>query len=126
MGELVKVQSARAPLKQILMNVIGNAIKHHDKEAGTVTVDVSQTESMVQFSIADDGPGIPPDFHDRVFEMFQTLKPRDELEGSGMGLAVVKKVVESAGGSIEIHSLEDVRGTRFVIEWPKITERAVA
>jgi PAS domain S-box-containing protein len=115
----IELNVARAPIHQVLMNIIGNAVKHHDCDTGTVSVDVSEDSDSVTISIADDGPGIPEEFHERVFKMFQTLKPRDELEGSGMGLAVVKKVIESVGGSISIHSTETTRGTRFTIRWPK-------
>lgn len=114
----IRIRAARAPLQQVLMNLIGNAIKHNDRPTGRITIDVCETPEAIKISVADDGPGIPEQFHDRIFNMFQTLKPRDELEGSGMGLAIVRKVVESAGGSIEIHSTTGVRGTRFTVVWP--------
>lgn len=115
----IRVRVARAPLQQVLMNLIGNAIKHHDQPTGIVRIDVRESGKAIKFSIADDGPGIPEQFHDRIFGMFQTLKPRDELEGSGMGLAIVRRVVESAGGSVAVYSTNDVRGTCFTVLWPK-------
>ncbi len=72
----------------------------------------------MEFSVADDGPGIAPGFHERIFELFQTLKPRDQVEGSGMGLAIVKKTVESMGGSISVDSAAGA-GAVFRFTWPK-------
>jgi signal transduction histidine kinase len=72
---------------------------------------------VVEFSIIDNGPGIEPRFHQRIFEMFQTLQPRDQLEGSGIGLALVKKLIESRGGTIEV--LSDLgEGANFRFTWP--------
>ncbi len=105
------------PLQQVLYNLINNAIKHHDREEGEIEVDVARTEDGVRFSVRDDGPGIPAEFHERIFEMFHTLKPRDQVEGSGMGLAVVKKTVERFGGVITVAS-EGGRGTEFSFTWP--------
>ena len=73
------------------------------------------------FSVSDDGPGIAPAFHQRIFQMFQTLKPRDQIEGSGMGLALVKKTVETHGGTIELESTED-HGALFRFTWPSSTQ----
>ena len=83
------------PLQQIMMNLIGNAIKHHDKTTGCIDARVEDVGTQYAFAVKDDGPGIPAQFHDQVFKMFQTLKPRDQVEGSGMGLAIVRKNIES-------------------------------
>jgi signal transduction histidine kinase len=68
--------------------------------------------------VSDDGPGIAPEFHERIFEIFQTLQPRDQVEGSGIGLAIVKKSVESSGGTIQVESAPG-EGTTFRFTWPK-------
>jgi signal transduction histidine kinase len=73
---------------------------------------------MAQFLVVDDGPGIPPEHQQRVFQMFETLRPRDELEGTGIGLALVKKLVESHGGQIVLESEAGVRGCTFRFTWP--------
>ena len=70
-----------------------------------------------RFTISDDGPGIPINLQEKVMEMFQTLKPRDKIEGSGMGLAFVQKIVEHHNGTISINS-DGTRGTTFIIDWP--------
>jgi signal transduction histidine kinase len=81
----------RVPLATVLRNLIQNAYKHHDHpERGCVTIAVEDLGDVLQFSVADDGPGIASEYHDHVFELFRTLKPRDQVEGSGMGLSVVK------------------------------------
>lgn len=73
---------------------------------------------MIELAVTDDGPGIAPQFHSRIFDLFQTLKPRDQVEGSGMGLAIVKKIVESHGGQIAVESTPG-EGATFRFTWPK-------
>jgi signal transduction histidine kinase len=118
-GELPALRTDKAPLEQVLRNLIGNGLKHHDRDAGDVTVSARDLGDAVEFRVDDDGPGIPGHFHERIFQMFQTLRPRDELEGSGMGLAIVKKTVEGRGGSIRIESAPPRRGTAFIFTWAK-------
>lgn len=109
---------SKSPLNQIFRNLIGNAIKHHDKDEGMVNVFVKNNGAYYEFTVEDDGPGIDPQFHDKVFEMFQTLKPRDEVEGSGMGMALVRKLLYKHGGRIHLDS--DIgKGTRVNFTWPK-------
>jgi two-component system, LuxR family, sensor kinase FixL len=106
------------PLQQILMNLISNAIKHHDKKQGCIEVAVDDCGDHYRFAVKDDGPGIAPEFHQRIFKMFQTLKPRDQVEGSGMGLTMVQKHIEVFGGTIALESSEG-RGSTFRFTWPK-------
>ena len=108
----------RMPLQQILMNLISNAIKHHDKTEGCIKVTVEDGGAMYALAVEDDGPGIPAQFHEQVFKMFQTLKPRDRVEGSGMGLALVRKNVEVFGGTVKLESAEG-KGSIFRFTWPK-------
>lgn len=104
-GELPMIRCERPPLETVLRNLIENAVKHHHRpNEGVVTVSVQPLAGMVQFRVRDNGPGIDRQYHERIFEVFQTLRPRDEVEGSGMGLAIVKKTVESAGGKIWVES----------------------
>ena len=122
-SELPALETARAPLQQVLLNLVANAIKHHDGTHGRVAVAAEEKDGFYEFRVADDGPGIAPEFFSKVFEMFQTLKSRDEVEGSGMGLAIVKKVVEGCGGRIVVES--SGRGTTFRFTWPKVWPRSV-
>jgi signal transduction histidine kinase len=106
------------PLQQILMNLVGNAVKHHDKKQGRIWVTVEDCGGRYAFAVRDDGPGIAPRFHAQIFEMFQTLRPRDQVEGSGMGLAMVRKNIEVFGGTLALESSEG-HGSTFRFTWPK-------
>lgn len=114
------LQAEQIPLETVLRNLIGNAIKHHHRpEEGHVKIEAQEQEQWVVFTVRDNGPGIDLAFHERIFEMFQTLQPRDRVEGSGIGLAVVKKLVESRGGTIQVESTWG-QGTSFHFTWPKV------
>lgn len=109
----------RTPLELVFRNLISNAIKHHHQpEQGIVQITARDLDDFVEFEVRDNGPGIEPQYHERIFGMFQTLRPRDEVEGSGMGLAIAKRAVEYRGGIIQIESAMG-RGTSFRFTWPK-------
>ena len=109
----------RAPLETVLLNLLSNAIKHHHQpDSGYVEVTVRALDAWIEFTIQDNGPGIDPIFHERIFDMFQTLQPRDQVEGSGVGLALVKKTLESYGGQIRVDSIRGA-GTTFHFTWPR-------
>ena len=111
------------PLELVLRNLLNNALKHHHQpHLGRVHVSAQEHDNHVEFAVGDNGPGIAPQFHERIFQIFQTLKPRDEVEGSGMGLAIVKKIVENRGGRIWLESTVG-EGTTFYFVWPKTSER---
>jgi signal transduction histidine kinase len=118
-GEMPIIQTEKALLERVLLNLIGNGLKHHDRATGTVTVTARDIGDVIEFCVEDDGPGIEAGFHSRIFQMFQTLKSRDELEGNGMGLAIVKKSVEGHGGTIRVISAPPVRGSTFIFTWVK-------
>jgi signal transduction histidine kinase len=119
-GELPVIVTASAQLEQVLRNLINNAIKHHDKATGEVVLSGRRVGDFVEFLVRDNGPGILPEFHDKIFQLFQTLKRRDEVEGSGMGLAVVKKLVEQQNSRITVHSRGDGTGSEFRFQWPSL------
>ena len=104
------------PLQQILVNLVGNAIKH--QKAGRVEVTVEDGGAYYAFAVKDDGPGIPARFHDQIFKTFRTLKPRDQVEGSGMGLAIVRRAIDVYGGRLSVESAEG-KGSTFRFTWPK-------
>lgn len=118
-GEIAKVHTSKSPLELVLRNLINNAIKHHDQPHGQVIITAHDIGRHIEYRVQDDGPGIPEAFHARIFEMFQTLKPRDQVEGSGMGLAIVKKTVELFGGEIHIMANTASQGSTFVFTWKK-------
>ena len=109
----------RMPLQQILHNLIGNAIKHREKNNGIVKINVEESSTQYVFSVSDNGPGIEQRYHEKIFEMFQTLKPKDQLEGSGMGLPLVKKILQTAGGTSYLES-EVGKGSRLYFTLPKM------
>ncbi len=112
------LRTPRVSLELVLRNLIGNALKHHQGEHGQVRVCAFERGEFVEFVVSDDGPGIEPQYHVRIFEMFQTLQPRDRTEGSGMGLAIVNKLVESYGGTIRVESAAG-QGATFRFTWPR-------
>lgn len=119
-GQDVNFELQRIPFEMVLRNLISNAIKHHDKAEGHIDISYERVEinnkEKHQFKVTDDGPGIPPELQTKAMEMFQTLQSRDEVEGSGMGLAMVKKMVEKYEGGLKIES-DGARGTTFVVTW---------
>ena len=106
------------PLEVIFRNLIGNAIKHHDKTEGVITITMIEKDNFYEFFCENDGPPIAPQHHDQIFEMFKTLRPRDEVEGSGMGLSIIKRMLDYHGQKITIVSAEE-RGVIFSFTWPK-------
>ncbi|PQO40794.1 PAS domain-containing sensor histidine kinase [Blastopirellula marina] len=114
------LRTLRAPLDLTLSNLIQNAIKHHDRDDGIIKVSCEDAGDYIRFSVEDDGPGISPEFHERIFKMFETLRPRDDVEGSGMGLSLVQKTVETIGGTISLES-QPGQGSTFSFTWPKNT-----
>lgn len=112
------IVTARALLEIVFRNLIDNGIKHHDRADGQIEVSAYEEEEYIVFCVKDDGPGIAPMFHERIFQIFQTLQPRDRVEGSGMGLALVRKVVENRGGTVTVTSAKG-QGSTFEVTWPK-------
>lgn len=117
-GSSLVLKTKIVPLETIFRNLIGNSIKHHDRVHGVISVSVVEKENVYVFSFCDDGPGIKKNHHQQVFELFKTLKPRDEIEGSGMGLAIIKKLLAYYYQDIKLIS-GDHRGTCFIFSWPK-------
>lgn len=114
------------PLDQILLNLLTNAIKHHDKPHGQIWVKATSLNRRIHITVRDDGPGIPGKYHDRIFELFQTLKSRDQVEGSGLGLAIVVRLVGLYGGKIFVASDPNTeRGATFGFDVPN-TMQSVA
>jgi signal transduction histidine kinase len=106
-------------LAQVFSNLIGNAVKHHDRENGRVAISCNKDESgqFYTFSVEDDGPGIAKEHHETIFQIFQTLQPRDVSDNTGLGLALVTRIVEDHGGKLEVDS-EPGRGSIFRFTWP--------
>jgi signal transduction histidine kinase len=108
----------RLHLYQVFSNLISNSIKHRKDEQGHTAVTAQEQGEYYEFTVTDDGPGIPPEYHDRIFMMFQTLAVHDYGSNTGIGLALVKKIVQEHGGSITLESAEGT-GATFRFSWPK-------
>ena len=101
------------------MNLIGNALKHSDRpRSGRSASTAADRGRFYQFSVRDNGAGIPAEYHERIWGIFQTLEPRDKVEGTGIGLSLVKKLVESHGGRVWLESAPG-QGATFFFLWPK-------
>ncbi|TPM55760.1 hypothetical protein FJ965_30965 [Mesorhizobium sp. B2-2-1] len=121
------IEAELVPLQQVFMNLIGNAIKFTlaVRPDPAIAIEWRDVDDGVEFAITDNGPGIEPQFHDRIWAMFQTLNRRDDVEGTGIGLSVVKKVVERRGGRVSVESLLG-EGATFRFVWPKSTQEDVS
>ena len=123
--QMPTMETPRAPLQSVFFNLIGNTVKHHDRGEGCIEVAAQTNERGWLISVTDDGPGIAPEHHERIFEMFHTLAPKAS-NASGMGLAIVKRLVSSGGGELRVCSPLGARGTRFEFQWPRRQERVAA
>ena len=115
--DMPTLQTYRLPMTQVFSNLIGNAVKHNADRPLHISVTARPAGRFVEFSVRDDGQGIAPQYHERVFGIFQTLASRDKVEGSGLGLALVKKIVEHMRGRIRLESQEGT-GATFSFTWP--------
>ncbi len=122
-GERSLITTQVAPLEIVLRNLVGNAVKHRDTTEPTIVVTTTPAPNgeSIQVTVADNGPGIEPQYQESVFEPFRTLQSRDKTEGSGLGLAIVKRTIEQVGGTISLES-DGVSGTTFRLTWPIETE----
>jgi PAS domain S-box-containing protein len=99
------IYADKTRIQQVFQNLVSNAIKYMDKPQGEIHITWQDNDAQWQFSIADNGPGINEKYFDRIFQIFQTLAPKDEKESTGIGLSIVKKIVESYGGKIWVQSV---------------------
>jgi light-regulated signal transduction histidine kinase (bacteriophytochrome) len=118
-GQLPVFHTHATPLEQVFRNLISNAIKHHPGPEGRVVISCEEEIDHYVFAVQDDGEGISPEYADRVFEMFQTLKSRDQVEGSGMGLAIVNRIVQWQHGRVWFEPAPGGQGTVFKFQWKK-------
>jgi signal transduction histidine kinase len=119
----VKMEPTKA--QQLFQNLLSNAIKYMDKPQGHVRVScIDEDQRFWRFSVADNGPGIEQKYFERIFQLFQTLAPRDSVEGTGVGLALVKKIVELEGGRIWVESTPGT-GTTFHFTLPKALQNSL-
>ena len=108
----------RVPLMQIFSNLISNAVKYMDKPEGEISIYYKEDEKHYTFYVEDNGPGISKNYHEKIFIIFQTLNGTDSFENTGVGLAIVKKILDDRQQRIEVLS-EPGKGSTFRFTWPK-------
>ena len=113
---LPEVTLPRLPVMTVLRNLIQNAIQHHDRSDGTITIAAQQEGPLLMLTVSDDGPGIPFSQRAKAMAVFQTLKSRDRGGGSGLGLALVKRLVDRYGQGLSI-AQNTPRGTTITTSW---------
>ena len=116
--KLPTLYTEKLPLVQIFSNLIGNAVKHHDKQNGIIKIYHHEHPTHYEFFVEDNGPGISKNYHNKIFVIFQTLQERDQVENTGVGLAIVKKILDDRNQAISIAS-DIEKGSIFSFTWPK-------
>ncbi len=114
---LPSILTEKLKLHQVFMNLISNAVKYRTDNA-TILISYRDLPSNYEFSVKDNGIGIDPEYHSRIFEIFQTLREKDEKESTGIGLAIIKKIIDDLGCSIKVISKRG-EGAEFIFTWPK-------
>lgn len=122
---LPRIETYRAAMELIVRNLVGNAIKHTPGDQGRIDIDAELRDQEYVFSVTNDGPGIPVNSSDRIFELFTTLKARDEVEGSGMGLSICRRAAEHVGGRVWL-DIEYTAGARFLFSIPILSRSNMA
>ena len=117
-NELPVIKCEQTRITQVFQNLLSNAVKYMDKPQGQIRISCVQEDGFWKFSVADNGPGIEEKNFEKIFQIFQTLSPRDEVESTGVGLTVVKKIVEIYGGKIWVESKVG-EGSTFFFTLPK-------
>jgi light-regulated signal transduction histidine kinase (bacteriophytochrome) len=107
----------RIQATHIFNNLVGNALKYNKSEKPVITISYRQLNNFVEFTIADNGIGIEPQYQEQIFEIFKRLHTQQEYEGTGIGLAICKKIVESYDGTIRVES-EPGKGSKFIFTLP--------
>lgn len=117
-GELPVFSTNRLGLQQVFTNLLSNAAKYHDRGEGLITVSGQETAREYVFRVTDDGPGIAAEYHEKIFLLFQTLRDRHSAESTGIGLSIVRKIIDEQQGSIRVESVPG-QGATFIFTWPK-------
>jgi len=109
----------RLKLEQVFTNLISNAVKYTSHQNGEIIVSCGEFPHYYEFAVKDNGIGIEQEYHDKIFEMFQTLREKHEKESTGIGLAIIKKILEDQHCTIRVNSVLG-KGSEFIFTWPRI------
>jgi len=115
-GELPNLFTERIKLEQIFANLISNAVKYTPQEEGIIQISCNKKTNCYEFSVKDNGIGIAEEFHQKIFEIFQTLREQNEQESTGVGLAIVKKIIDDQQENITVKSTLG-NGAEFIFTW---------
>jgi light-regulated signal transduction histidine kinase (bacteriophytochrome) len=105
-------------IEQVFSNLISNAVKYNDKPVGRIDIGAFDWGDYYEFTVQDNGIGIQSAYYEKIFTIFQTLQERDAFESTGVGLAIVKKILEDHKSTITVESISG-KGTVFTFTWPK-------
>lgn len=121
LGDFPVFKIERLAFEQVVTNYVSNAVKYNNSVEPVITIGCTANEVEYTFCVSDNGPGIDKEFHDKIFVIFQTLQSRDKIESTGVGLAIVKKIVEDKGGKVWVESIIG-QGSSFYFSWPKVVD----
>jgi PAS domain S-box-containing protein len=121
LGDFPVFKAERLAFEQVITNYISNAVKYNNNPDPVITIGCTESDVDYTFCVSDNGQGIDKEFHDKVFVIFQTLQSRDKVESTGVGLAIVKKIVEDKGGRVWVESSLG-HGASFYFSWPKLID----
>jgi len=107
----------RLKLQQVFTNLISNAVKYNGRPDGKITITGKELPNSYEFSVKDNGIGIDPEYHEKIFEIFQTLREKNEEQSTGIGLAIIKKIIEDQHCTIRVKSMPG-KGAEFIFTWP--------
>jgi signal transduction histidine kinase len=107
-------------IQQVFSNLISNAVKYKGNNSGIITITSKVLPDGIEFTVEDNGVGISPEYHNKIFGLFQTLREKHEVESTGIGLSIVKKIIEDKKGSIRVVSNEG-EGAAFIFIWPSLS-----
>ena len=116
--DLPTLTTNRLGLQQVFTNLLSNAVKYHQRGAGHLAVTCQDIGRCYEFRVQDDGPGIAPEYHQKIFLLFQTLRDRHTAESTGIGLSIVQKIISEQQGTIRVESAVG-QGAGFIFTWPK-------
>lgn len=117
-SSLPMITTIKSPLSQVLRNLFDNAIKHQGKEGGNIWIRITEINEFYEIQVEDDGIGVAPEDFEKITKIFCTLKSKDEVEGSGMGLAIINKIITKFGGELKFESPAG-KGLTVIFTWPK-------
>ncbi|CAN5789746.1 hypothetical protein BH11MYX2_BH11MYX2_33380 [soil metagenome] len=123
-GGMPTINTERVALQQVLLNLIGNSLRHSERADVEVRITATETTDEIELAVSDNGVGIPAEHRERVWQMFQTLAPRDVVDSAGTGLAIVRKQVDANGGRAWIDDRSGGATVRFT--WPRAPRQGSA